>query len=219
MSATGDIFVLGTGGLAREMAQLILDGASTGGTFEFAGFIARDRAEVGSELGIGPVVGDDNWLVEKAKDAAVVVGIGHPEARAAAVRRLLASGARLRFPTVIHPSAVIDPERMVLGIGNCITAGCVFTLDIRIGDFNLFNFNVTVGHDVEVGAFNVINPGANLSGGASIGDEVLVGTGAQVLEGRKVGARSVVGAGSVVTHDVPDGRTVVGVPARELNSR
>lgn len=43
-----------------------------------------------------------------------------------------------------------------------------------------------------------------------------VGSGATILCGITVGENAVVGAGSVVTHDVPDGATVAGVPARIL---
>jgi acetyltransferase-like isoleucine patch superfamily enzyme len=41
-----------------------------------------------------------------------------------------------------------------------------------------------------------------------------IGTGAVILCGVSVGARSLVGAGAVVTRDVPDDATVVGVPSR-----
>jgi acetyltransferase-like isoleucine patch superfamily enzyme len=43
-----------------------------------------------------------------------------------------------------------------------------------------------------------------------------VGSGATILCGVTIGENAVVGAGSVVTHDVPDGVIVAGVPARIL---
>ena len=43
-----------------------------------------------------------------------------------------------------------------------------------------------------------------------------IGAGAVVLPGRHIGAGAVVGAGSVVIHDVPEGLTVAGNPAREI---
>lgn len=116
----------------------------------------------------------------------------------------------------VHPSAICDPREVELGLGNAITAGCVFTMDIIAGDYNLFNWQTTVGHDARLGAGNVLNPPVNVSGGVVIGDAVLIGTGAQVLEGLTVADGATVGAGAVVTRDVAAGTTVVGVPARLL---
>ena len=47
-------------------------------------------------------------------------------------------------------------------------------------------------------------------------DHVWIGAGAIILGGVTIGRGAVVGAGAVVTKDVPDGATVVGVPARRL---
>lgn len=47
-----------------------------------------------------------------------------------------------------------------------------------------------------------------------IGDGVLIGAGARVLGGIRVGDNAIIGANAVVVHDVPDGATVVGIPAR-----
>ena len=47
-----------------------------------------------------------------------------------------------------------------------------------------------------------------------IGDNVLIGAGAKILGGVKIGNNAKIGANAVVITDVPDGATVVGVPAR-----
>ncbi len=50
--------------------------------------------------------------------------------------------------------------------------------------------------------------------GPVIGAKTLVGTGAKVFGHVQVGSRVQIGANAVVLDDVPDGATVVGVPAR-----
>ena len=46
-------------------------------------------------------------------------------------------------------------------------------------------------------------------------DGVIIGSGAQVLGPITLGARSRVGANAVVTKEVPEGATMVGIPARQ----
>jgi acetyltransferase-like isoleucine patch superfamily enzyme len=48
----------------------------------------------------------------------------------------------------------------------------------------------------------------------TVEDGASLGSGAVILGGIRIGARALVGAGAVVTHDVPAGATVMGVPAR-----
>ena len=50
-------------------------------------------------------------------------------------------------------------------------------------------------------------------------DDVIVGSGAQILGDIVVGAGAKVGGNSVVTKDVPEGATVVGVPARQVAAK
>jgi acetyltransferase-like isoleucine patch superfamily enzyme len=52
-----------------------------------------------------------------------------------------------------------------------------------------------------------------------IGCEVWIGRGVTVLGGVSIGDGATVGANAVVTHDVPPGVTVVGVPAREVRAK
>jgi UDP-2-acetamido-3-amino-2,3-dideoxy-glucuronate N-acetyltransferase len=46
-----------------------------------------------------------------------------------------------------------------------------------------------------------------------------IGSGAVIMAGVRIGADALIGAGAVVTHDIPPGETVAGVPARALARR
>jgi sugar O-acyltransferase (sialic acid O-acetyltransferase NeuD family) len=210
------LFIIGTGGLAREMAQLAAQVARVRSAWDFRGFISAGVEEVGRDLGWGVVAGDDSWLLGSGIQADVLAGIGHPRMRSNALIRYVEEGSRFGFPNLIHPSVELDVRWVELGRGNVVTTGCVLTTDVAIGDFNLLNWHVTVGHDVEIGDFDVVNPGASISGGVKLGDRVLVGTGARILGGLAVGSDATVGAGAVVTHDVADSMRVIGVPARPM---
>lgn len=211
------LYVIGTAGLAREMAQLVLQLADAGARWDFRGFIGEADDQVGLDLRLGRVVGTDAWLLDRDEPADLVIGIGRPGIKARVAAAYLEHGSRFGFPNLVHPTAVLDPRFVQLGIGNAVTAGCVLTVDIEVGDFNLLNLQTTVGHDARIGDANVLNPSVNVSGGVRIGDRVLVGTGAQILEGLEIASDATVGAGAVVNRGVDPATTVVGVPARPLS--
>lgn len=92
---------------------------------------------------------------------------------------------------------------------------------VHIGD------GVFVGHNVSF--INDIHPRAVDENGTLVTDQwkmdktivedrASIGTSATIMAGIKIGKGAVVGAGSVVIHDVPDGATVVGNPARVIST-
>jgi bifunctional UDP-N-acetylglucosamine pyrophosphorylase/glucosamine-1-phosphate N-acetyltransferase len=85
---------------------------------------------------------------------------------------------------------------------------------VRVGHFSYLG-DVTIGDDVNIGAGVVT---ANYDGANKhqtvIGDRAFIGSDTVLVAPVRVGNGASTGAGSVVTHDVGDGETVVGVPAR-----
>lgn len=214
-----NLIILGSSGLAREMAMVTEQVDARNHAWNFLGFISGDMAEQGRDLGLGKVLGDDAWLIDSDLRADLIIGVGFPMVKAKILEKYRALDDRFAFPNLIHPDASLDFRRVELGIGNVITAGTAFTCDIEVADFNLFNLNGTVGHDAIVGNFNVFNPSVNISGGVQIGSRVLAGTGCQILENLKIGDDATLGAGSVVVKDVEAGLTMVGIPAKPLAPR
>ena len=115
--------------------------------------------------------------------------------------------------------------RMVNHVGRAVTAidihpgatiGHNFFIDhgfTVIGETAWIGDDVTIYQCVTLGG---TNPADGVPGKRhpTLLDGVIIGSGAQVLGPITVGRRARIGANSVVTKDVPDGATMVGIPAR-----
>jgi serine O-acetyltransferase len=115
--------------------------------------------------------------------------------------RLVNHFARFLTGIDIHPGAKIG-ERFFLDHGFSVIGESA-----EIGD------DVTIYQHVTLGGTNPTS-GEGGNRHPTIGDGVIIGSGAQVLGPIHVGARARIGANAVVTRDVPEGATMVGIPAR-----
>ena len=80
--------------------------------------------------------------------------------------------------------------------------------------------DAVIGENVNIGAGTVtVNYDGKSKHRTEIGDGAFIGSDTMLRAPVKVGRGSRTGAGSVVTKDVPDGETAVGVPARVLRRR
>lgn len=123
------------------------------------------------------------------------------EAKLYFLARLVNHISRFLTAIDIHPGATIGRH---LFIDHGFT---VIGETAEIGD------NVTIYQCVTLGGTNPTN-GVGGKRHPTLQDNVIVGSGAQILGPITVGQRARVGANAVVTEDVPEGATMVGVKAR-----
>jgi carbonic anhydrase/acetyltransferase-like protein (isoleucine patch superfamily) len=124
--------------------------------------------------------------------------------------------------TLVYPSIYLETEDFgSIDIGDRVVLSRGVHIAARAG--------ITIGGGTMIGEYTSIRdanharvPGLLLrdSGYISrpivIGSEVWIGRCVTVLGGITIGEGATVGANAVVTHDVPAGATVAGVPAREI---
>jgi UDP-perosamine 4-acetyltransferase len=196
-------------GHARVLIEVLLPTTD----FEVVGLLDDMPENAGRRIGELSVLGSRMDLKRLSSEGVegVLLGFGSPQGRLAIVEAVEA--ARLVLPILVHPTAYVCASA-ALAPGAQVLPHASLGPGARIGRGALINTGAIVEHDAAVGDCAVVDPGAVLAGRASVGESVEVGARAVLLPDIHVHDHAVVGAGAVVTRGVPQGQTVVGVPAR-----
>lgn len=202
------------GGRPDGSAKVVLDTLRRAGGWDVVGFLDDNQKFWGTRvLGVEVLGGTDHLAgLSRQGITHVAFAFGDNRAREAMIRRAIA--AHLTPANAIHPTATVG-EGVQLGVGIWMAAGAVVNPGSRVGDGVVINTAATVDHDCVLDTCCNISPGCHLSGRTTVGRYAFLGTGAVTIPDVTIGEGAVVGAGAVVIRPVPNGATVVGVPARE----
>jgi len=208
------VVIIGTGGHAREVLDILLTCRANGDNIEPLGFIDENPSNHGQTLVGFPIIGDFRWFegVDR-NEIKVICAVGIPQVCRKLVHQAQSIG--LEFASAISPQAYISSYARI-GRGVMIFPNVVVNSGAVIGDHVTLNVAVTVSHDTVVGDFCNINPGVHLAGNVTVGEGCYIGMGTNVIQGVTIGPRSIIGAGAAVIRDIPLHVTAVGVPARVI---
>jgi sugar O-acyltransferase (sialic acid O-acetyltransferase NeuD family) len=208
------IIIIGTGGNALDVLDVIDSINRTVPTWDVVGFIDDSRA-VGSQFE-GRDILSGLRDAGSHKDCLFMNSIGSD--RSYRKRPDFIASTRLeldRFATLVHPLAAVSP-RAKLGQGVCVNAGACVSGGVSIGSHVWLGAGCVIGHDTVIHDFAMIAPRAVVSGYVHIDPGAYVGGGACIRQRVTIGERALVGLGGVVIADVVAGTTVVGNPARVM---
>jgi sugar O-acyltransferase (sialic acid O-acetyltransferase NeuD family) len=162
------------------------------------------------------VLGGWSWFNGEGREGlAVICAVGSPKLRRRMAERAASEG--LKFASAVSPLAYLSHEAR-LGAGVMIFPHCFVSAGSSVGEHAVVNVAASVSHDTRVGRYSTLGPGARLAGRVSVGEGAYIGVGASVIERVPVGAWTIVGGGAIVTKDLPEDVTAVGVPARVIKA-
>lgn len=203
--------VVGAGGHAKVVVDALLASGH-----EVIGFFDDNKSLIGSEpvSGIRVLGGSENVPGRSVtRQASVIIAIGENRVRYSIAKRL-----SVPYGVANAPTAVLG-RGVRIGNGSMLLPSATVTIDTIIGEHVILNTSCSVDHDCLIGDYVHIAPGAHLGGRIVVGEGTFLGIGSSVLPGIRIGRWSVIGAGAVVTKDLPDNCTAVGVPAKVIKMR
>ncbi len=208
------ISIFGAGGFGREVKFMIEQINKVQKEWDFIGFW-DDDSDTPEIVNGAHYLGGMDELNDFYEELYLVCAVGEPNIKEKVINKI--KNPKIKFPVLIHPSAVAgDANNVFIGEGSIITAGVIITTNINIGKHVILNLCCTVGHDTEIGDYCSFMPSVNISGEVNIMNNVYVGTGAKIINQLEIGKNTTVGAGAVVAKSLPKNCVAVGVPAKPI---
>ncbi len=119
-----------------------------------------------------------------------------------------------RLPSYIASTA--STWNIAVGENTLILDRAIIHPYVEIGANTIIGTGSFIGHHSRIGKHCFLSAQVAVAGSVTVDDFCFLGINSTVSNHVHLGEGCTVGAGSTVIHDIPDEKTVAGVPAREL---
>ena len=206
-------------GLSCPVIVKLIDAINRNGkVFDLIGFIKGPDNKPATDVMGYPVLGTDERIsaLLAEHDCRFFCNINYSPVQIKAAHAVLDKHG-CKTVSLIHPD--IDMNHVAHGDNVMLCDGTLVGPGVIIGNHLTCRTGSIISHNVTIGNNVYISPGVTACGDATLKDGCDIGAGATILPWVTIGRHTIIGAGAVVTEDMPDNVTAVGVPARIIKHR
>lgn len=206
-------------GLSNPVIIKLIDALNQrGGVFELIGYVKSRKDKPATEIMGHRVLGEKDILPQLSRedDMHFFCNVNYTPTDMREADELLQTHG-CRVVSLIHPD--IDMRHATHGKNVMLCEGTIVGPGVRIGNHLTCRLGSIISHDVIIEDLVYISPGVTVCGEGHLKEGCDIGAGATILPRLTIGRNSIIGAGAVVTKDMPDNITAVGVPARIIKHR
>ncbi len=208
-----NIVIYGSGGMAREIGELIQDINDFEPTWHLIGYIDDFKGANGEIINGHKILGTNAILRDLDQSTFVVLATAEPWGKEKMFYAL--KKYNFNFATLIHPSARIA-KNAVIGEGSIIGIDCIVSVNVVIGKHAFLNMRTVVGHDTVIQDYSSCLVNSIIAGNVLIKEGALLGSNCVIMEKKVIGKKAKVSMGSVVNFDVEDGAVVMCRPSKSM---
>ena len=208
-----NLYVIGGDGFARECYQQIKLLENIDNKIRFTGFVGHNGYKVDFKELNKYFICDLSEFKFTDNDYAII-GAAMPTLRRKIYLDIKAKTNAKFYTLAPHMYTLID--LLDLGEGNIFMPPCGPSPHVKIGNANVFNGDVIIGHDVEIGEFNFFGPKSQILGNVKIGDNNTIGAGSILLPKAKIGNNNKIAPLSAVYKGCRNDCCMLGNPALKV---
>jgi sugar O-acyltransferase (sialic acid O-acetyltransferase NeuD family) len=193
---------------------------SRGQQWEIEGYIDDSKFGKQDEYMGYPIVGNENSIPGYAQKGYYFFNnVASSCQNMETVYRKLAEH-NAKICTLVFPEPPdIDLDTVDIGRGSLISPQVIVGANVTLGKNVIVRQQTIVSHDSRIGDYCFIGPNVGIMGGVSVGPKTFIGAKALLRENITIGSNCIIGMGAVVTKDVPDHTTVIGNPAKPIQTK